>query len=77
MEQIAQKMIKDLEKASEAEGKGNRMDNRESNQVVDAIIEKVKFDLENAEKHERNTLVDAIAFKVKKDLETNNNEKSE
>ena len=53
------------------------MDNSESNQVVDAIIQKVKSDLENAEKHERNTLVDAIASKVKKDLETNNKEKSE
>jgi len=82
LETIAQKMIKDLEKASEG-CEQNDASGKDSNKVIDAIIKKVKSDLEEEEKPERSTLVDAIANKVKKDLEekqvevANNLEKSD
>ena len=63
-------MIRDLERAAEGEGEKSFKTNRESEAVVDAIMQKVKEDLAEAENdHKRDTIVDAVAMKVKKDLE--------
>ena len=71
LDQIAAKMIKDLEAAADSERDGSVKTNHASNAVVDAILQKVRADLdaEEAKSEKNNTLVDAIAFKVKKDLE--------
>ena len=72
---VAQKMIRDLERAAEGEGEKSFKTNRESEAVVDAIMQKVKQDLAEAENdNKRDTIVDAVAMKVKKDLEMDNAE---
>ena len=68
-------MIRDLERAAEGEGEKSFKTNRESEAVVDAIMQKVKQDLAEAENdNKRDTIVDAVAMKVKKDLEMDNEE---
>ena len=65
---VAQKMIKDLEKAAGARGtESSFRSNRESQHAVNEIMARVKQDMHDEEGRE--TLVDAVAQKVLKDLE--------
>ena len=63
-------MIRDLEAAADSD-RGTLTSNRESNNVVDAIMKKVKKDiaLDDSTSERNGTLVDVITFKVKSNFE--------
>ena len=65
---VAQKMIRDLEKAAGARGTETSFrSNRQSQDAVNEIMARVKQDMQDEDGRE--TLVDAVAQKVLKDLE--------
>ena len=69
LDQIAAKMIKDLEAANG--DKDSVTTSYESNQMVDAVMKKVRQDLlsEDAKSERNASIVDALTFRLKSNLD--------